>query len=129
MIDPKLLLKFIDIELPPAPLSRTVYGGEIEGTEEDYFAAEPFIFMFIIPATYIGEQNGRHHAASRSHSALEIGKLMNFYSKPVKVINANPNIFWYKDIRDPKTWNDHWNSHIDQLPRTAIVNSKRVCEA
>jgi len=129
LIDPKLLLKFIDIELPPAPLSRAVYGGEIEGTEEGYFAAEPFIFMSIDLATYIGERHSINHAGSQSHSALEIGKLMNFYSKPVKLINANPNLFWYKDIRDPKTWNDHWNSHMDQLPRKTKVNSKRVCKA
>jgi hypothetical protein len=123
------LLEFIDKELPPYPISRRIYGGETYGHMGGYYATDPFYFMSIDLAEYISKIKLKNMSSHSETAALDIGKLVTFNKKPVQFINMNANLFWYKDLNDQNTWDEHWQFKMKNLPRNEpFLETFQICQ-
>ena len=129
LIHTQKLFKFIDMELPPAPLNRRMFGGEAHGYHGGYYATDPFYFMSLDLAHYIGDMKVKNLNTHSATPALDISKLITYHTKPVKLVNMNPSLFWYTGLVDETVWDDYWQNHMSKLPRKEpFMDTMKICQ-
>uniref|UniRef100_A0A7S3QJJ5 Sulfotransferase domain-containing protein n=1 Tax=Chaetoceros debilis TaxID=122233 RepID=A0A7S3QJJ5_9STRA len=124
LLDTTKLLHFLDMELPPAPLNRRMYGGETWGSKTTYFATKPFYFMSIDLANYVGQRK----VGWEWVEAVDISRIIFSHPKPIKYVNCNPKLFWYDGLDTHQKWYDKWMNDMSNLPRSkSFIDTMGVC--
>jgi len=127
LVDMALLMDFIDLDLPPTPYNRRSYGGSPWGFywEGGYYATTPFYFMSIDIATFAGDKK----IDWEKEEAHDIGRMIFKHPKPIKFINVNPRIFWFEELDTDEAWYQHWNEHMNELPRVKVnMENEKICQ-
>ncbi len=124
LLDTTKLLNFLDMELPPAPLNRRMYGGSTWGSKTTYYATKPFYFMSLDLANFVGQRKVRWDWVE----AIDIGKIVFSHPKPIKYVNCNPKLFWFEGLDTHEKWYNKWNNHMIELPRSKpFIQTLDVC--
>lgn len=125
LLDTTKLLNFLDMELPPAPLNRRMYGGSAWGSRTTYFATKPFYFMSTDLAAFVGQRKVKWDWVE----AIDIGKIVFSHPKPIKFINCNPKLFWFEGLDTHDKWYNKWNNNFNELPRSKpFIHTMGVCK-
>lgn len=115
LLERQKLVTFMDMELPPTPMNRRMYGGGAWGHRGSFFATNPFYFMSMDLATFIGTSRINEW----NSESQDIGSHIFYHPKPVKFVNMNPRMFWFEDLNTHQEWFRHWNNRMTELPRSA----------
>lgn len=122
VLEPHLLLQFLQDDLPPAPFNRRYYGGSPWGSwgKSIIYAAGQFYFMSSDLAHYIGYSLSPKQRIEMKHPRhtedADIGAMVYSNPRPIKFVNVVKHRFWHHPRKTVEEFKETWETDMSRLP-------------
>lgn len=122
-LQPKLLFRLLEEDLPPAPYNTRIYGGatRLSRTQAHMYAAGEFYFVSNDLAQYVGNEltaEDREVLRMKHHiEDLDMGTFIYSHPRPIKYFNLAGYKIYAHPLKSEKKFRDYWKNHIGELPR------------
>ena len=137
LINPALLLDFVERDLPSAPNNRRTYGGKTWANfkRSSVYMAGQFYFLSTDLARFVTRTltaDDRRALGGGARTALEdvdMGSYVFSHPRPIKLVSVAGSMFWWHPVRDEGSWGDLWKYRDATSPyRTPEMPYKELCE-
>ena len=137
LINPALLLDFVERDLPSAPNNRRTYGGKTWANfkRSSVYMAGQFYFLSTDLARFVTRTltaDDRRALGGGARTALEdvdMGSYVFSHPRPIKLVSVAGSMFWWHPVRDEGSWGDLWKYRDATSPyHTPEMPYKELCE-
>lgn len=123
ILDPGLLMEFVNDELLPAPFNKRIYAGSVRlsVTKNHLYAAGEFYILSSDLAKWVGHEmhiNARNEIMIHVED-LDMGSYVHSHPRPIKYINLNNFSPYFHPLKEEKDYLDFWDRHMNFLPPPA----------